>query len=958
METLDLVSTTQYNNALVHVRDQHNLFKFSAQNFAQVYGGLDITDQPRFRYSVGPSFYNDWFRNSQYSFKYPFFESCSPNPLPFENNPGLVSDVLQLHNEIVRTDCGTLRNLIVSQEEPGDVQECSTNFADFSHANKATNVACQFQLSQIKHNADMFVTFIVHKDPVQFSLKLVKFIQDHQFMKFGSCQDSDPGCLLFKTKFPDFRCVGDTAPKTENQKKMRDKYGTFDKFTHSLGVISRYYHFQPRVSSKTFTRDKICSNDWLCRMHKHSPQIVESTEKDIQIENVGTVTEIGPETRLLFGHHGCDSSQVSENNDDIIHGMTISTLANKLVYAANLQDWTKSQKNENKIPAHPCRTISKLPELDELSRKSEHHNILAVSDSTKQHQVFWFPLGMPVKFFKNTDCTGDVVEPARGDGYATAIACAYALDQVAATDRLICQYDVFDVSVYVNHNTALSFQIMATSQCPEHHESVSNDPDAVYITKCNQCAWNEYAVFQFINFLKITTSQCVLCTTNSYSLQREDNGAYCKSCTHRDNNRIALPRELVDLSRHEHCDFGADKLLGLCCECNIDHYMRNFECTPVPRIQINGDEVFDHHKTRNDQSQWIIKVVPVGRFLQGNPVTNKLGDCPQQEPTYSNFSYISLCGGKMTDDTTFLWVKILPQHSTSIEYKIYSSLSKKIGHFNDTDRIQIIHSEESLPQESSVQILRHGHRQKCRVCTNGFFNERCTSEDGGFAGDCQRCKAENDIEEFEWLYHRLPPNHRGQPACNQWTDSPPQKILQDYITKSCRHSVQRDDGYYICVGCGKSPQHVSRWAGPTFITDNKPSPCQCEYNEGYNTTDDPCCKDGTGNFLTAASSVYYECGSMIPYCPEGWYVDQACWQNSDKSWNALCCLECELCTGLQKKHHEWQRCPGYTRHDSQQCVANCDLGYYYDQEKQKCHQCNTCTDGAMVPSFKTQTFFS
>ena len=106
------------------------------------------------------------------------------------------------------------------------------------------------------------------------------------------------------------------------------------------------------------------------------------------------------------------------------------------------------------------------------------------------------------------------------------------------------------------------------------------------------------------------------------------------------------------------------------------------------------------------------------------------------------------------------------------------------------------------------------------------------------------------------------------------------------------------------------------------------------------------CTDDPANFETFAQ---LNCKKFVddtppafaPYCPRGWYVDEACSRES-ALWNPDCCVKCKACRGGLFKLDAYYDCPGDEFFDSQDrgCTTKCLTNQYLRNER--CIKCEAC----------------
>ena len=106
------------------------------------------------------------------------------------------------------------------------------------------------------------------------------------------------------------------------------------------------------------------------------------------------------------------------------------------------------------------------------------------------------------------------------------------------------------------------------------------------------------------------------------------------------------------------------------------------------------------------------------------------------------------------------------------------------------------------------------------------------------------------------------------------------------------------------------------------------------------------CTDDPANFETFARlncKQYVDDSppAFIPYCPRGWYVDEACSRES-ALWNPDCCVKCKACRGGLFKLDAYYDCPGDEFFDSQDrgCTTKCLTNQYLRNER--CIKCEAC----------------
>ena len=299
-------------------------------------------------------------------------------------------------------------------------------------------------------------------------------------------------------------------------------------------------------------------------------------------------------------------------------------------------------------------------------------------------------------------------------------------------------------------------------------------------------------------------------------------------------------------------------------------------------------------------------------------------------------------------------------------------------------------------------ILRGGIIGECERCTkNQYLARPCTSGypgDPGLCAPCMSCGGSNDCTE-QWLDHELESGCNRQVADGLYVDVNEVQATSDYILTKCKFVHVVNGEIFLALGCGNGL--VTMWRMPAICVAN-PLSSGCYSYVNSNSDADQAIDSLHGNTQTVGHSVIYqgfqrdaytgewsnvlrnapdsdeysEYTDLVPFCPPGHHVviPSTITQIEDEmleaslntfftsrdwtlhaDWCSLCRVDCiDSNAGLPlQRSADWQFCSGSTQEDTQnKCQEGCDLNYYFDEDANKCVQCEMCENSQLVSSFQ------
>ena len=354
-------------------------------------------------------------------------------------------------------------------------------------------------------------------------------------------------------------------------------------------------------------------------------------------------------------------------------------------------------------------------------------------------------------------------------------------------------------------------------------------------------------------------------------------------------------------------------------------------CTGVPhfRLEINGNvlrvgleasgtgSTAEYYQKSNDVLDWTTNgfdVLPLGGFLnvsQTNGATHLTkADCDGSDNACAVFQYRALCGHLYGGTDMYVKKQTNPQ--------------------------LLLASDALATDITSYSIAREGQCTDCTPSSSGYYNGACSSAGNspGSATLCQtfegsRCNAN------QYLYHE------SQQGCNQT------QARTDYECRNCPLLWTKNNSKYqifIVVGCGVAATSFTRWDTEAraemdgVIRPVKHEcmyadplvPSKCLHRANPHALRDPL----TQRFWSSAGE---EPGTaLLPYCPEGWFVDtksndaQCSPENLPKAteYTPQCCKQCQASIPGFMKATDYEDCPGSSTEDLQKWVTACPAGQY------------------------------
>lgn len=429
--------------------------------------------------------------------------------------------------------------------------------------------------------------------------------------------------------------------------------------------------------------------------------------------------------------------------------------------------------------------------------------------------------------------------------------------------------------------------------------------------------------------------ECKLCVGNTIS---DDLAITCKPC--------GTDQTTFD---HVKCE-GAEKR-QLIVSCNTQA-KRIYSLTVRPEI--------DQYIVYYNQDSGVFLPIPKGNFW--DPKTNKVKSCTS-DVICSVSEYPHLCGSFATSNDVYLQFKdknkplfIALEQSLQLEGKTLLPqdpipLSKLQKDLSSIELPETNDCEKLVKDE--VEIVPEGKCQPCRTCAQGQFTIKCNEEYSydiynprGF-GECVSCR--ESCPDGQYLHHE------NSAACE---NNNIYSAQEDYTCMECQKFYFTTWSAFIVAGCGGHTS-IQRWH-PRAERDNNfdLKQVECAYenietNCVFGTTYKDCEKCFWEGKPIIWKKYYNANTTLLPYCPPGWYVDQACFKKAVQSntYNIKCCKKCHIC---DPSLHEvassaYTECEGWEFDDSQHCIKTdaCDINEYMAFEnglwgKTTCKSCGTC----------------
>lgn len=252
-------------------------------------------------------------------------------------------------------------------------------------------------------------------------------------------------------------------------------------------------------------------------------------------------------------------------------------------------------------------------------------------------------------------------------------------------------------------------------------------------------------------------------------------------------------------------------------------------------------------------------------------------------------------------------------------------------------------------------VERSGVCLPCRPCDVGYYMRECGLNGPGVCFTCRRnC--------LEAPGHHLA--HVREEGCrNEYVVRANASTVavylasEDYKCIPCQLSRRTVfDTYELLVGCAGEDELV-RWHPRAEAEGGggraRLLPAKCVFgDDGRGDAASEACRY-RGELLQRHPPVSFPGGqalrrqaftSIMPYCPPGWRVDDACFSSNAEgaAWDAACCVRCAYCDPAQGLLHAttWRACSGAHTNDTQTCTRQCDIGEF--MREGSCALCRTC----------------
>lgn len=472
------------------------------------------------------------------------------------------------------------------------------------------------------------------------------------------------------------------------------------------------------------------------------------------------------------------------------------------------------------------------------------------------------------------------------------------------------------------------------------------------MTACEECGEHETG--------SASRAQCVFCEAGK---QRFEGHAICSKCQdrHYTQGLGVLCKQCVDGEVRPSSDNPQR-----CEPCEFDKQLQGGKCEPYKRRKIsfsddenalventnhNTDSVIEdrYGKTQDEDDP-----VPANHYLhceggRCDKCESKTDDAAKRlcfhdvqecEPCAEGFTR-SHCG-----DDTDVWVVFgsdvngTTGLSFSVGHTVLLSVLNRQLDFSDTEVVW-----EDWLVEADLYIKQEGNCQQCKTCDEEQYNDGCALSKNYDEQTCRSCKV-TDCGDGEWEFH---PDPRG---CSSISD--------DYLPTapySCVDCTAAIDNH-LHIRCG-GQSTLTRWHPRAERgEDGALLAVECDL-EDLDNTDSAACRPGArydeceacmhaGEPISAAS--------VIPYCPPGWRInatddDNSCDVNTLPEYNPACCVPCGVCEPEHPRAVGWERCPGNSSVDTQECRSNpsCAPGQYMQTTAdgiQECTRCGLCAAGA------------
>ena len=477
--------------------------------------------------------------------------------------------------------------------------------------------------------------------------------------------------------------------------------------------------------------------------------------------------------------------------------------------------------------------------------------------------------------------------------------------------------------------TALGYNFQDCKPCAKHHVRNPDDP-----VECRKC--QEIDALTPMRRTSPLDTQCTTCQHFQYFNENTEQGC----------------QFLKTVFDGMQVDAGKAKLVG------VDQYIRDEIRTDIPdrfyRDNIDTKTPWNTERKPQPCSPAFVEPVTVVKRLKFTAW------CGHKDMARHNQAWLRLNGGML----------YLPLNSDPARTRIATSAVELCGgsllQVQGNPTVDLTCAQDTY----KFSIIRSGFEDPCTLCVGARYTKNCWPtyvpgleiyDDAYFdprnsaltpqPGECAWCnkvcsEADHFIDPVEyscwWNGIGRIPGLLGSSTTNfSWYKLAP--------CSKCDKVKLTTDKAELVLACGNRVSY-RRWITDTVTGSERDASrsipsiqiCCAEALPSPATL----CTDDPANFETFAQlncKQYVDDTppALIPYCPRGWYVDEACSRDS-ASWNPDCCVKCKACRGGLFRLDAYYDCPGDEFFDSQDrgCTTKCLTNQYLRNER--CIKCEAC----------------